>query len=142
MKFIKSKLLSISIFALLMAFSITTSMAQDTPAEDAKPKQERKKGDREKMKAEYEAMLDSLNLTDQQKEDVEFVNTKYRAQMQQIRQNNEGDREAMRSEMMDLREKQNAELKEIFTEEQFTEYQKWQNEMRKQRRKRGGPPRN
>ena len=142
MNFIKRKLFSINIFALLMAFSINTSMAQDIPAEDSKPKQERKRGDREVMKAAYEAMLDSLNLTEQQREEVDFINSKYRAQMQQIRQNNEGDREAMRSDMMELREKQNTELKEILSEEQFAKYQKWMKENRQRRRGSGRPSQN
>jgi len=89
----------------------------------------------QEYQAAYNAMLDSLGLAEQQREDVEFINTKYRAQMQQIRQNNEGDREAMRPKMMELRDKQNAELKEVFTEEQFAQYKKWQDENRSRRRK-------
>ena len=54
--------------------------------------------------------------------------------MQQVRQSNEGDFEAMRPKMMELREKQNAELKEIFTEDQYTQYQEWLKEARSKRR--------
>jgi len=108
--------------------------AQNTPTPEAKQKKEQKRGDREEQQAAYNVMLDSLGLTEQQREDVDFINTKYRAQMQQIRQTNEGDFAAMRPKMMELREKQNTELKEVLSEEQFTQYQKWMEENRSRRR--------
>ncbi len=132
---IKKALFSTSLIVFIFCISSNETSAQDNS--NPETTQERKP-DNEKMQeyqAAYNSMLDSLGLADQQREDVEFINTKYRAQMQQIRQNNEGDREAMRPKMMELRDKQNAELKEVFTEEQFAQYKKWQDENRSRRRK-------
>ncbi len=135
MNFIKKILFLTGIIAFTICLSSAQLLAQDSPDPEVKKQQrERKKGNRAEMKAVYNAMLDSLQLTVEQREEVEFINTKYRAQMQQIRQNNEGNFEAMRSEMKGLRDKQNAELKEVFSEEQFAEYEKWQKENRSQRR--------
>lgn len=84
--------------------------------------------------AKYDAMLTSLDMTEKQKEDFDFINQKYRAQMQQIRQNAGEDRMAMRSQMMELRTKQSEELKGVFTETQYTTYEKWMQENRRGRR--------
>jgi len=135
MNFFKKILFSSLAIAFISSISISEISAQPPEGSNKQNKEKMQ----ERMTA-YNAMLDSLGLTEQQREDVEFINTKYKAQMQQIRQNNEGDREAMRPKMMELRDKQNAELKEVFNEEQFAEYQKWQKENRSRRK--GGPPKN
>ena len=134
MNIIKKTLFSLCIFTFFLCFPNATTFAQDTPETETKQQQSQNKGNREAMQAAYNAMLDSLHLTDQQREDIDFVNTKYRAQMQQIRQSNEGDREAMRPKMKELRDKQNEELKEILDEEQFAQYQNWMRENRQRRR--------
>ena len=136
MNLIKRILFSSLAIAFVSCISITEISAQQPESS----KKQNKEKMQERMTA-YNAMLDSLGLTEQQREDVDFINTKYKAQMQQIRQNSEGDREAMRPKMTELRDKQNAELKEVFNEEQFAEYQKWQKENRGRRGK-GGPPKN
>ncbi len=138
MNYTKKLLFPAIIFAMVICFSSNNATAQ---APDDAQKKEQNKEKMEQRQAAYNAMLDTLQLTDQQREDVDFINMKYRAQMQQMRQNNDGDFEAMRPKMMELRDKQNAELKEVFNEEQFAQYQKWQQENRS-RRGRGGPPRN
>ena len=138
MNLIKKILFSTAIFTLVNCLS-NTNLAAQTPDETQKKEQNKEK--MEQRQAAYNAMLDSLQLTDQQREDVDFINIKYKAQMQQIRQSSDGDRETMRPKMMALRDKQNAELKEVFNEEQFAEYQKWQKENRGRRGK-GGPPKN
>jgi hypothetical protein len=138
MKIIKKILFPAIIFVIVNCISSKEAIAQ---VPDDAQKKEQNKEKMEQREAAYNAMLDSLQLTDQQREDVDFINMKYRAQMQQIRQNSEGDFEAMRPAMVELRDNQNAELKEILSEEQFAQYQKWQKENRG-RRGRGGPPRN
>jgi Spy/CpxP family protein refolding chaperone len=142
MNFLKKIHFPSIVFTFLICFSSAESFAQDTPEPEAQKQQERKRGNREEMMAAYNVMLDSLGLTEQQRDDVDFINTKYRAQMQQIRQSNEGDFEAMRPKMKELRDKQNAELKEVFTDEQFSEYQQWQKENRSRRRGGGQPQKN
>jgi hypothetical protein len=136
MNIIKNFLFLAVVFSIVNSVSINEMTAQDSST--SAEKKEQNKDKRKELKAAYQAMLDSLNLTEQQREDVDFINTKYKAQMQQIRQNSEGDRETMRPKMMELRDKQNAELKEIFSEEQFAEYQKWMKENRS--RGRGNRP--
>jgi len=138
MAVIKKLLFSAIIFTMINYISSVDLIAQ---APDDAQRKEQNKERMEQRQAAYNAMLDSLQLTEQQREEVDFINTKYRAQMQQIRQNSEGDFQAMRPKMMELREKQNAELKEIFNEEQFAKYEKWQQENRGRRGK-GGPPKN
>ena len=134
MKILKKLLFPAIIFAIVNCISSTQAIAQA-------PDDAQKKEKMEQRQAAYNVMLDSLQLTEQQREDVDFINMKYRAQMQQIRQNSEGDFEAIRPVMMELRDNQNAELKEILSEEQFAQYQKWQKENRG-RRGGGGPPKN
>ncbi len=90
-------------------------------------------------KAKYEAMLTSLNMTEKQREDFDFISQKYRAQMQQIRQNAGDDRMTMRSQMMELRNRQNTELKTVLNEEQFATYETWLQENRRRRRGGGNP---
>ena len=141
MTLIKKAFFSTSLVMIIFCISSNETFAQDNPNPETT---QQRKPDKEKMQeyqAAYNTMLDSLGLTDQQREDVDFINTKYRAQMQQIRQNSDGDREAMRSKMMELRDKQNGELKGVFAEEQYTDYQNWIKENRPSRRK-GGQERN
>ena len=114
--------------------AVETAPAPETTETVATPPQ-RGQGGRwqqdPERKAKYEAMLTSLNMTEKQREDFDFISEKYRAQMQQARQNAGDDRVAMRSQMMELRTKQNAELKEVLNEEQFAAYEKWQQENRR-----------
>ena len=141
MTLITKALFSTSLVMIIFCISSNETFAQDNPNPETT---QQRKPDKEKMQeyqAAYNTMLDSLGLDDQQREDIDFINTKYRAQMQQIRQNSDGDREAMRSKMMELRDKQNVELKGVFTEEQYTDYQNWIKENRPSRRK-GGQERN
>ena len=49
------------------------------------------------------------------------------------------DREAMREEMGKIREKRDAEIKALLTDEQYKKYQAQQEEMRKNRQGGGGP---
>ncbi len=134
MNFMKKIFFLATLILIILCSTSKNITAQNTPTPEAKQKREQKRGDREELQAAYNAMLDSLGLTEQQREDIDFINTKYRAQMQQIRQTNEGDFAAMRPKMMELREKQNTELKEVLSEEQFTQYQKWQEENRSKRK--------
>lgn len=129
--------------SLLVSFAICGSsnctMAQTTPDSISQERPKRNKGkkaNKEAFEIAYAAMLDSLNLTAQQREDLDFINTKYRAQMQQLRQNSKGDFAAMRPAMKGLREKQSLEIQEVLSEDQFAKYQKWMTENRQKRRRR------
>jgi len=141
MTFTNKVLFSASLFAFIFCISSNVTFGQDNPNPETSQQHKPDREVRQEYQAAYNAMLDSLGLTDQQREDVDFINTKYRAQMQQIRQNSDGDREAMRPKMMELREKQNGELKEVLTEEQYTDYQNWIKENKPSRRK-GGQEKN
>ena len=49
----------------------------------------------------------------------------------------DGDREAMRAQMTELRKKQNEKLKKVLTKDQYTKYEKYLEERREQRGQRG-----
>ncbi len=67
-------------------------------------------------------MKASLDLTDEQLVKVEALNLKYAKKMGAVRNEANGDRNAMRSAMMPLRTEKEKELKEILTSEQWDKF--------------------
>ena len=90
------------------------------------------------LQQQYQEMIAMLELTPEQETEFSAITRKYREKMQTIRQNNQGDFQAMRSEMQTLRQEQNEELKAILTVEQFEKYQNYVKEQRENRRGRRG----
>ncbi len=64
------------------------------------------------------------SLTQAQKDSVQTIFAKYAKLTQDAWQNNSGDRQAMRSQMQKLRSDRDAELKALFTKDQYQQYQK------------------
>jgi len=78
---------------------------------------------------------EALNLDEATSQKLYQINLKYAEKMKEAFADNT-DRESMRNEMMSLREQKNKELQQLFTKEQFEKYQKHQQEMMEQRRRR------
>jgi len=77
---------------------------------------------------------EALNLNKATSEKLYQINLKYAEKMKEAFADRSSDREAMRNEMISIREQKNKELKQLFTKEQFEKYQKHQQEMMQQRR--------
>ncbi|MEM7367550.1 MAG: hypothetical protein AAF587_03045 [Bacteroidota bacterium] len=80
---------------------------------------------------------DALTLTEEQYEMIYAINLETAVQMSETMQSANGDREAMRAKMMELRKGTNDRIKEVLTPEQLTTYQELQ---RNRRQGRQGPP--
>ncbi|MEZ5044823.1 MAG: hypothetical protein R2828_33305 [Saprospiraceae bacterium] len=106
------------------------------PAEAARPAGPRGQGGGQ---AQMEQLVAELGLNEDQKVEFEAINAKYRQQMQTMREQANGDFASMRPKMQEMRTAQNAEIKQILTEEQFAKYEKIQAE-RMQNRQGGRRP--
>ncbi|MDP3580382.1 MAG: hypothetical protein Q8S39_00515 [Ignavibacteria bacterium] len=82
----------------------------------------------ERMKRTLEELKTRLTLTDAQFAKVDTILQAQTAEMTKIRENSGGDREAMRSAIMDLRAKTDKQIEAILTDEQKVEYKKLQEE--------------
>ena len=127
------KKLGILFFMLLMA---ATSMAQGFGGGQQMTPEERAKQQTAQIK---EAV--GLN-ADQEKKvlDLNVEQGKKQSKMFEEMQGGGGDMEGMREKMTAMREETNKKMKEILTAEQWTKYEKWQEERRS--RFGGGGPRN
>ena len=145
------KLLKISIlfFAVALLFSCNkksadATVAEAVPAEKTtatteRPRRDGQRGQRdpEAQKKRQQEMYAQLNLSAAQVVKVEEISAKYQAKLTAFRENNNGDREAMRGEMQKQREEQNQELSGVMTKEQFAKYLEIQKSQRGQRGGRG-----
>ncbi len=82
----------------------------------------------ERMKRTLEEFKTRLTLTDAQFAKVDTILQAQTAEMTKIRESSGGDREAMRSAIMDLRAKTDKQIEAILTDEQKVEYKKFQEE--------------
>lgn len=146
-KLMKSSLLLMLIVSFLSCTKKTVATDTEVPINTARttqstaPTDDQRAQKMEDRKAKGAAMLAALNLSSEQETLMTNINEKYRAQMQELRQNRTGDREAMRAKMKAIRTAQTAEVKGILTSEQFATYEKMMAEQRKGRRgggRRGG----
>ncbi|MEN7550211.1 hypothetical protein AAG747_19985 [Rapidithrix thailandica] len=71
------------------------------------------------------------SFSEDQKSKIQEINLRYAKLMQEKRQSNQEDREAMRAEMKALRKQKREEFKAIMTEEQYGQYVKLQKEQGK-----------
>ncbi|MCS7035915.1 MAG: DUF4890 domain-containing protein [Saprospiraceae bacterium] len=78
-------------------------------------------------------MKERLSLSDAQAAKVLEINVKYARQMQDARQKNEGDWEAMRAQMTTIRQAQDQELQTVLTQEQWQQWLAARQEMRERR---------
>lgn len=119
-----NKLMMTLAFATLMG---SATMAQDTKGDGAQKPQQL-----------TEQMTTRLKLNDDQKAKVSDINTRYANDLNAARKarkesNTAGDHQTTTDDRAALRsatEKKNAELKQVLTPEQMTEWQKMQSEMR------------
>lgn len=72
----------------------------------------------------------ALDLTDEQTAQVTKIYTEMQEELSKLREQSGGDREAMREAMRDFREKTDARINEILTDEQKEKYQTFQQERR------------
>ncbi len=82
-------------------------------------------------------MKETLELTDKQLPKVEALNLKYAEKTMAERDGANGNRESMRSAMMDLLKEKDAELKKILSAEQWTKWEAWRKEARENGQRRG-----
>ena len=97
------------------AESSTSSTLETTPPSQGPPNGFGQRGpNREAM----QELIAALNLSEDQMEQFKSINQKYRTQMQELREQNQGDRQTMMGGMRSIRENQQEEIKTILTEEQ------------------------
>ncbi|MDN5202391.1 hypothetical protein QQ008_13475 [Fulvivirgaceae bacterium BMA10] len=121
MKNIKITALTLFVFGLMIQTSYAQNRQRLTPEERS-----------ERETSQIFASITTLS--EEQKDQVKEISLKYSKSMSETMQNNRGDREAMRSAMQSLRSEKDKELKEVFTEEQFAQYEKLRKEAGDRRR--------
>ena len=89
-------------------------------------------------KRQTEMIQKATGIDDATAKKVQEINLKYSKIIRDMREKSD-DREAMREEMGKIREKRDAEIKALLTDEQYKKYQAQQEEMRKNRQGGGGP---
>lgn len=123
------------------ATTTATNAAQAPPADAPRPGGPRGDGQRgAQAQEEFQALVAELGLNEDQKEEWQSINTKYRQQMRGMREEANGDFASMRGKMQEMRAAQTEEIKAILTADQFSKYQKFMEERRanRQGRRRGG----
>ncbi len=125
MKLLQSVFL-VTIFTVISSVSLFSQSRQHRSPEDM-------------AKQQTEWMTKELTLDKGQVEKISVMNLKYSKELQKTWQENQGNREAMRSAMTKLTEEKDKELKKVVTEDQFKLYKKKVAERRAQMRgQRGG----
>ena len=97
----------------------------------------------ERAKQQTAQIKEAVGLNAEQEKkvlDLNIAQGKEQAKMFESMQGGGGDMEGMREKMTAMREETNKKMKEILTAEQWTKYEKWQEERRS--RFGGGGPRN
>jgi Spy/CpxP family protein refolding chaperone len=92
-----------------------------------------------------EMLLRGITLSTDQQQRIDTIRTRYRAQMDQMRQQSSGDRTAMRDQMRTTLEREQAEMRAVLTDDQARQFDQNVAEMRartQQGGRRGGgqPP--
>ena len=91
-----------------------------------------------------EMLMRGITLSADQQQRIDSIRASYRTQMDQLRQQGGGDREAMRGQMRPLMERQPADIRAVLTPDQQTTFDQNVAEMRSRMQQgggRGGPPR-
>ena len=116
------------ITALLLFFAICTATSAQRGGERPSP---------EEMAArQTKQMTEKLQLDEAQTAKVKEINLTYAKKMQEVRDNNRGNREAMREAVTALQKEKSAELKTVLSEEQLKSYEEM---LAKRGGRRGGP---
>ncbi len=93
---------------------------------------------REARDNRLEELQKRLNLSDEQVSKIEPIMAAAREKMQELRQNSSGDRQEMRSGMQAIFQERDQKIKEILTDAQKAEYDKYLQEQREQMRQQRG----
>ena len=96
----------------LIVASVTIATAQQ--------RQTRSIEERAKMQDEF--MEKQVGLTDDQRVTIQAINLEFAKQLDEERQKNRGDRDAMRAKMREIDAARDAKYKEVLTEDQFNKY--------------------
>ncbi len=86
------------------------------------------------------AMKEQLTLSEAQETKVREINLKYAQQLREARQKTEGDWEAMRAQMMSIRQAHDEALQAVLTQEQWKKWETYRGQMRGTRENRSAPP--
>ncbi|WP_443943822.1 hypothetical protein ACJVDH_12925 [Pedobacter sp. AW1-32] len=84
----------------------------------------------ERTKKMVETLTEKLKLTDDQKTKVSAIYTEQATAMTKIREEANGDRDAMREKSMKLRKDTDEKVNAVLTDDQKTAYKAWQEEQR------------
>jgi len=127
------------VFSFMFFFALAMS-AQDTQGGQRQGRRGEGQGGRGGAQR-YEQMKKDYNLTDKQVDSLKVIDNEMRAEMQKLREANEGgggqgfNREAFEK----INTKRDARYKKILTEEQYKKYQEQQKAMRERMQQGGGP---
>ncbi len=108
-----------------------TAVQEEPVQEETQANVERQRGGR--GVANLDELFAALEMNEEQKEKFQEIQSKYRGQMRTAREDAAGDFTIMREKMGKIRDAQNAEIKEILSEDQFEKYEKILAERRAQR---------
>ena len=87
-----------------------------------------------------QALLRDITLSADQQQRVDSIRSRYRTQMEQMRQQSGGDRDAMRGQMRPMMEKQQAEIRAVLTPDQQRQFDQNVADMRARMERGGGRP--
>lgn len=85
-------------------------------------------------KGQRDAAMAELNLSEEQEEKIQEVKKKYQKEAMTLRMDNKLSVEEKRAKAKELRKAQAADMKAIFTPEQYTKYQEMKKEKRAQKK--------
>lgn len=118
----------IQVMFLLSVFCLSTQLMAQGPGEG----RQGRRGQGMNM----DTLKVKLSLSDDQVTEFETINEEMRTKRKEIFESSNGDREAMRESMMELRADAEQQIKDILTVEQWGKYEAFQAEMREKRRAR------
>ncbi|MCY1722245.1 hypothetical protein OU798_17965 [Prolixibacteraceae bacterium Z1-6] len=123
----------LGLLMMIVIFGATLSLAQNRDGQ-------RNFDPEEMAKRQTKELTELLSLDKAQAQKVHELNLESGKKMSKMREEMQGggDREAMREKMTEMRKKQNAEMKKILSEDQYTKYEKYLEERRARRGGSGG----
>jgi len=71
----------------------------------------------------YQTMISEMGLSDAEMNEFKSIQQKYRKKAMNARSNNQGDMQAMREKMIELRKQQRSEIEAMLSDEQFATYE-------------------
>jgi len=104
-------------------------------------KEEGRSSPEQMAERQTEMMMETLDLTDEQIQEVTRINAQFAKEMTDVRKNAKGNREQMRASMVELVNRKNEALKKVLTADQFKVYEETE-QNRRQKGMRGEQRRN